>query len=276
MFKYLLLKTIYKLSDVDVVEHSRYDMSFKYFLEMAPEEDIIILRIRSSMLCKAVLDIDGDFTFPSVDDNGNLAHELEYCRQFWAQVQSDEVLSSYPMVKEKLNYLLEAMADACDHYTLSHDKNARLGHKTATKRFFEYKTHLAMSQERIITATIVTSGEKDDGKQMRQLLEENIRNDIKVETVIGDKAYCNRPNLKICNKENIELIAQLHPNVMGTHNANNGFTFNKDTGMYVCPVGHMSYQRAKHGKKEKNSNQYYVYYFNIKKMQNLQSKGRML
>ena len=41
MFKYLLLKTIYTISDVDVVERSRYDMSFKYFLEMAPEEDVI-------------------------------------------------------------------------------------------------------------------------------------------------------------------------------------------------------------------------------------------
>src|SRR5471030_1204830 len=41
MFKYLLLKTIYTISDVDVVERSRYDMSFKYFLEMLPEEDVI-------------------------------------------------------------------------------------------------------------------------------------------------------------------------------------------------------------------------------------------
>jgi hypothetical protein len=32
LFKYLLLKSIYTLSDVDVVERSRYDMSFKYFL----------------------------------------------------------------------------------------------------------------------------------------------------------------------------------------------------------------------------------------------------
>lgn len=41
MFKYLLLKTIYTVSDVDVVERSQYDMSFKYFLEMPPEEGVI-------------------------------------------------------------------------------------------------------------------------------------------------------------------------------------------------------------------------------------------
>ena len=41
MFKYLLLKAIFELSDVDVVERSRYDMSFKYFLDMTPEEEVI-------------------------------------------------------------------------------------------------------------------------------------------------------------------------------------------------------------------------------------------
>ena len=43
MFKYLLLKSIFDLSDVDIVEHSKYDMSFKYFLGMDPEENIINL-----------------------------------------------------------------------------------------------------------------------------------------------------------------------------------------------------------------------------------------
>lgn len=41
MFKYLLLKTIYNVSDVDIVERSRYDMSFKYFLDLAPEAEVI-------------------------------------------------------------------------------------------------------------------------------------------------------------------------------------------------------------------------------------------
>ena len=41
MFKYLLLKAIHDVSDIDLVERSRYDMSFKYFLDMAPEDDVI-------------------------------------------------------------------------------------------------------------------------------------------------------------------------------------------------------------------------------------------
>ena len=42
MFKYLLLKVIYNVSDVDVVERARYDMSFKYFLGLTPEETNLI------------------------------------------------------------------------------------------------------------------------------------------------------------------------------------------------------------------------------------------
>ncbi len=41
MFKYLLLKSIFDLSDVDVVERSKYDMSFKYFLDIAPGDTVI-------------------------------------------------------------------------------------------------------------------------------------------------------------------------------------------------------------------------------------------
>ena len=41
MFKYLLLKANYCLSDRDLIERARYDMSFKYFLGLSPEDDVI-------------------------------------------------------------------------------------------------------------------------------------------------------------------------------------------------------------------------------------------
>lgn len=41
MFKYLLLKAIFDVSDIDVVERSKYDMSFKYFLDMSPEDSVM-------------------------------------------------------------------------------------------------------------------------------------------------------------------------------------------------------------------------------------------
>ena len=41
MFKYLLLKTLYELSDRDLVDRARTDLAFKYFLGIAPEDDVI-------------------------------------------------------------------------------------------------------------------------------------------------------------------------------------------------------------------------------------------
>ena len=41
MFKYLLLKCINPLSDIDLVERARYDLSYKYFLGINPEDDVI-------------------------------------------------------------------------------------------------------------------------------------------------------------------------------------------------------------------------------------------
>lgn len=41
LFKYLILKAMYRLSDVDVVERSKYDMSFKMFLGYRPEDEVI-------------------------------------------------------------------------------------------------------------------------------------------------------------------------------------------------------------------------------------------
>jgi hypothetical protein len=41
VFEYLLLKSIHNLSDADIVERSRHDMSFKYFLDLGPEDQVI-------------------------------------------------------------------------------------------------------------------------------------------------------------------------------------------------------------------------------------------
>lgn len=56
--------------------------------------------------------------------------------------------------------LKETISDAETRGVISKDEDARTGHKTAHSSFFGYKTHMAMSDERIITAATVTSGEK--------------------------------------------------------------------------------------------------------------------
>ncbi|WPU91537.1 IS1182 family transposase [Mucilaginibacter sabulilitoris] len=327
MFKYLLLKTIYTVSDVDVVERSQYDMSFKYFLEMSPEEggidpssltkfrklrlkdnDLLnlligktvtiaiekgiirsksiivdathslsrsnpysaleVLRERSKLLRKVVYAIDEDMKagMPEKNTTDELEKELAYCSALEKYIEADQPLCQIPAVKEKLNLLKETVADTQEHYTLSKDKDAKTGHKSADSSFFGYKTHLAMTEERIITAAVVTSGEKGDGPELPQLLEISQKNGIEVEAIIGDTAYSGKDNLKIATEQDIKIVAKLTPAIsQGTRKEEDKFDYNKDAGMFVCPAGHLAIRKAREGKKNVGKNQSYLYFFDVEK-----------
>jgi transposase len=327
MFKYLLLKSIYNISDVDVVERSRVDMSFKYFLDISPESDVInpssltkfrklrlkdtdllnllirktvaiavdkgiiksksiivdathttsrsnplspveVLKERAKLLRKAVYHLDEDYKgkLPQKNEDDNLECELEYCLNLANTLLKDVSISSIPAIKEKINLLQETVEDTQDHYTLSKDKDARTGHKSEESSFFGYKTHLALTEERIITAAVVTSGEKPDGLQLPTLIEQSKKNGIDIDTVIGDGAYSGKNNLIHAKKNAIKIVAKLTPSVSkGTRKKEDKFEFNKDAGMFVCPAGHMAIRRAKQGTKNIGKNQAYVYYFDIEK-----------
>lgn len=294
MFKYLLLKAIYDLSDVDVVERSKYDMSFKYFLDMAPEETVInpssltkfrklrlkdmnlldmlisktvqialdkkiiksksiivdathtksrynqktlrqALQEQSKKLRRAVYEVDETMKkkFPNKNTEDSLEKELEYCKQLLSIVKDNEDICSYPKVQEKLNLLEESVNDDLEHLKTSKDNDARIGHKTADTSFFGYKTHIAMTEERIITAATITSGEKTDGKELPTLFRKSRAAGMKVETVIGDKAYSSKENVDAAKDNHYELISRLNSIVtQGNRTKPDEFEFNKDAGMY--------------------------------------------
>ncbi len=128
-------------------------------------------------------------SLPEKNEDNDLTNELAYCDKLEKEIVSDIVLSSLHKVKEKLNLLKEAIEDTKDRYTLSKDADARTGHKSSDTSFFGFKTHIAITEERIITAATVTSGEKGDGSKLPELLEISQKNGIEVDTVIGDAAY---------------------------------------------------------------------------------------
>lgn len=327
MFKYLLLKAIYDLSDVDVVDRSKYDMSFKYFLYMAPEEPVIepssltkfrklrledvtlldmlinktveiaienkiiksnsiivdsthtkarynqkspkeILIDRSKKLRKAVYKIDENMKnkFPTKNATDILEDEIHYCQKLIEVIEKENTLSQYPKIKESLNLLKETVTDDMERLQISEDCDAKVGHKTADSSFFGYKTHIAMSEERIITAVTITSGEKNDGKQLETLIEKSIEAGIQVETIIGDTAYSGKENIEYTNEKKLKLVAKLNPSVThGYRKKEDEFEFNKDAGMYVCKAGHMAIRKARQGKKKVNANQTDTYYFDVEK-----------
>ena len=156
----------------------------------------------------------------------------------------------------------------------SEDKDAKVGHKTADSSFFGYKTHIAMSEERIITATTVTNGEKNDGKQLETLIKKSFKAGMEVETVIGDAAYSEKGNIEYTKEKDIKLVAKLNPVVtQGNRKKEDEFEFNKDAGMYVCKAGHMAIRKARTGKKGIANNQKDTYYFNVEKCKNCPFKG---
>jgi transposase len=327
MFKYLLLKSIFDLSDFDVVERSKYDMSFKYFLDMAPEDAVIesssltkfrklrlkdmnlldmlinktveiaiekgiiksksvivdathtkarynqkspkeILMDMSKKLRKSVYEIDENMKekFPAKATTEVLEDEIGYSQKLIDVIEKEDTICEYPKVKEKLNILKEILADDIEHLQISEDKDAKIGHKTADSSFFGYKTHIAMSEERIITAATITTGEKNDGKELETLISKSIKAGIEVETVIGDAAYSEKGNIEYANTHEIKLVSKLNPSVtQGFRRKEDEFEFNKDAGMYVCKAGHLAVRKARQGKKGVATNQTDTYYFDVEK-----------
>ncbi len=158
------------------------------------------------------------------------------------------------------------MEDDIEHLQISEDQDAKIGHKTADSSFFGYKTHLAMSEERIITAATITTGEKNDGKQLQTLIEKSMTGGMEIETVVGDTAYSEKDNITYSKKNEIKLVAKLNPLVtQGNRKNEDKFEFNKDAGMYVCKAGHMAIRKARTGKKTIGKNQKDTYYFDIEK-----------
>lgn len=274
MFKYLLLKSIFDLSDVDIVERSKYDMSFKYFLDMAPEEEVIypssltkfrkmrlkdvnlldmlinktvaialengiiksksiivdathtkarynqkspreILQECSKNLRKSIYEIDETMkgNFPSKNSEDSIEKEIEYCIKLITAIKENEGICHYPKVSEKHNILEEILQDYIEHMSILEDTDAKMGHKTADSSFFGYKTHIAITEERIITAATITTGEKTDGKELENLYNKSKETGMEIDTIIGDAAYSEKENIELAKREEIQLVAKLNPSV---------------------------------------------------------------
>ena len=302
------IKVIDNFSDVDVVEHSRYDLSYKRFLGLMPEDNVIdpslltkfrrqrlkdvnlldmliaktvgvaiekgiitsksiivdathtisranpltpidVLKHRSRTLRTRIKDWDNEYEdkLPLYNHNVRLQDELADCEKLMEYVASDSTLSNNPALQESINYLAEAIDDIHSHTPISHDKDARVGHKSAETSFLGYKTHIAMTPERIITAATVTTGEKSDGQQLPILVEKTEKTGVQVDTIIGDAAYSGKDNLIMAKEKNIAVVAKLNEMITQGHviaksSLDDQFTYNKDADRYICPMGVLSSQ----------------------------------
>ena len=328
LFKYLMLKDVYKLSDEDLVERSKFDMSFKYFLGYRPEDDVIssslltkfrklrlidegimdlligktvgiaiergvlkskniivdsthslsryhnrrpheVLQDQAKALRKAVYSVDETMKekFPKKVSGDNIEEHIGYCKQLISIIEGDERMQYRENVRIASNYLQETLDDNLENLQTSVDEDAKVGHKTADTEFFGFKTHIAMTEERIITAAVVTSGEKHDGKQLEALVDKSRAAGVEVEAVIGDGAYSEKDNIELA-KDNFKLVSRLSSCVVnGFRSKEDEFDYNKDAGMFVCKAGHMATSKTRrHNKQEeRKENPRMVYYFDVEK-----------
>ena len=176
-------------------------------------------------------------------------------------LKEDGRFEKLPNIKEQMEFLNETMEDTEIELEYSKDKDAKIGHKTADTSFFGYKTHIAMTPERIITAATITSGEKHDGKEMKKLVEKSKHNGIEVEAVIGDGAYSEEDNLDYCEENHIKNVSKLSNMVTHGNSQREEFEYNKDAGMYVCKAGHMAIRKThQKGNKHNNNSEVEIYF----------------
>lgn len=124
--------------------------------------------------------------------NGTIQKELKKVKQ----IVEDERLLAYKGIQSAV------------------DPDARLGWKSEDVSFFGYKSHLAMSEERIITAVEVTSGEKADGNYLQTLVKTTQATGMEVKEVLADAAYGGKDNLEFMHTDNITPTIPLNPQVL--------------------------------------------------------------
>lgn len=143
------------------------------------------------------------------------------------------------------------------------DQDARVGYKSKTDSFFGYKTEYTMTtDERIITAVDVHSGEYVDGTEFHELLEKTEDAGVKVEAVTADKAYFRKDILDELEQKKIESVIPVNAKTYKVDE--DQFAYNKDSDEWFCRIGNRTVKKTSKTKK-KNGKPYRVFVYTFDK-----------
>lgn len=228
-----------------------------------PYQPLDLLKIRSKKLRSAIYSENEDLVGEIERDKEikDLSDELAYAKKLILTVKKEHpALSGNSKVSVELNKLEESVGDIEDHYTANPvDKDARIGHKTAETDFFGYKSHLAVTKERIIVGAVITSGEKSDTAQAQEVVGKVEASGIEVETLIGDGAYSSKEILKYADGK-FKVVAPLNPIVFnGCRKTEDKLEINKDASAPVCKAGHIATKKRIVTYKDKSQSQIFTF-----------------
>lgn len=260
----LLKRSVQVAIDNKVVDGSTIIVDSTHsFSRSNPVRPTEMLQKLTANLRKVVYGVDSTYKerMPKKYEGTDLEKEMVYVNGLVNFLSSDQKLMMNEDVVNRIDIVKETMDDIHDHYTTSYDKDARTGHKSADTEFFGYKTHIAMTTDRLVVAAAVTSGEKNDGKELPELIKKTKDVLPNLERVVGDGAYAGNTNLEKAQKEGITIVAKVNSKLLeGSDIERRGFTFNKDSDMMVCPAGHMAIsKKVYHAKASENDRIWYIF-----------------
>ena len=206
-----IIKGIIKKRNIGIVDSTH---TLSMYGHITPREKLIKV---SKELRKKIYKLDATMKekMPKKREaSGLIEDEILYCNKLLELLDNDGRFVEIPSIEENMNLLREIIEDTNVELEYSKDQDAKIGHKTADTEFFGYKTHIMMSEERIITAATVTTGEKHDGKELQELTQKTIDNGIELEAIVGDGAYSEKENLEFCNESGIKNVSKLSENVV--------------------------------------------------------------
>lgn len=329
LFKLLFIQKLKGFSDREVIEECKYNMVYKYFLDLNPEDKLVdysllsvfrrtrinneemleemlneLLRqgIQKGIIKSNTLIVDATHTKSSATKeskrdqlrrltrnlrkavyktNYNLSELFPKKPDDFADIQaeikySDELIEALSNKKDDLNSTIEKelqrvkafleTSPKSDYSQSVVDPDAKTGYKSKENSFFGYKTHIAMTDDRFISALEVTSGEAGDGKLLPKLIEKSKKAGIEVKEVLGDCAYGGKDNLEYLKEKEITAYMKLNPLVTDSQRKTDlGMVYNKDAGAMQCRAGHLSIKSKVHQNKGCNRNPRTIYWFDVEK-----------
>lgn len=93
------------------------------------------------------------------------------------------------------------------------------------------------------------------------MLEKSLSNGIDVKEMVGDMAYVSEDNLDTCEEKGVTLFARTNTAVAAAASTtlDEGFSFNKDTGLLQCPAGELAMRVEKRPAESGNTYLRYVF-----------------